>query len=434
MFCKLQQDEAVRKNRLDQYIRSFEREVNRVPQNIKLIQEFLQSIIYFKSQDFIRIEQKDLPDKNQDRSINPFLKSNPSSITGQTQDFSELSTQNSQELRKKPLENFNNQVLVEEKQVEEPRIPLNNQGNFVRTSVYQKNSTNEINLYKRPGPSDHSQPKNFQKPLEKNLSFIGQDPKSQKILKTSDFIEETTVNQDIRLKDQKNLHVEDTRKCFKCYDDGVTYECSHKLCRGCLKKEYFRISKGSFMGRMRCTECNIEIDVNKYIGAQIKKQKIESIEKLKRQFLIDATASYFECPMCKEQILVSESITLSCDHRFCEPCTKDYLTEKIKSNNIKKIVCPKCSKGIDNDVIKVNVDKTTFDIYCTLQNIGYHSQDDDMHIKECYKCGQFLEIPKKSTNFMCPGCKIEYCTQCNSIHEEKSCKDFQKKQSTKGRF
>ncbi|OMJ74526.1 hypothetical protein SteCoe_26528 [Stentor coeruleus] len=429
MFCKWKIDEAARKNRLEQYIRLFEKEVNRIPQNNLLIQDLFQSINYFKSQDLIQIEPDNLSDKSPDHSMNPLLKNNPSPFVAQRQDFSEPRYRNTQELQNKPFENFNRRFPNEQKRVQESKPSLNNQSNYTGASIYQKSPIIQIEPYKKAGIPDYSQPKNFQQILEKNPSISRQDITKtleknpsisrQDITKTSSFIGENS--QDTRPKDQRIS----SKKCSKCNADGITDECAHKLCRGCLKKEYFRISKGSFMGRMKCTECDIEIDVNKHIGVQIKKERIESIERLKRQFLLDATSSHFECQICNEQILVNESITLPCDHRFCEPCTKDFFTEKIKSNRLKEIKCPNCLKDIDYDVIRANVDKITFDLYCTLQTREYRPKDPNVYLKECYKCGQFAEIPRNLTIFTCPGCKNEYCPQCNYNHRGKSCKEYQ---------
>ena len=221
-------------------------------------------------------------------------------------------------------------------------------------------------------------------------------------------------------------HPASSNYCTSCRNiPGVTKECPHTLCAPCLQESFKKVSNGSFLGRMRCQTCTCVIPTDKYLDKKLLyTYQAKAVDDLQSKFAVDATEPHVSCQICQEDVLVSDSITLECDHRFCADCIKDFITQELKSCNLKGLGCPDCSKKITYDEIKANVDKDTFELYLVLTTRGYKPDDMTCYLKECFICGAFYEIPKNLKLFECLNCKRSYCPQCNNNHPGVSCAEY----------
>lgn len=176
---------------------------------------------------------------------------------------------------------------------------------------------------------------------------------------------------------------------------------------------------------MRCEICEKFIKIEDYINPEeFTKERLQSLENLTNQFNTDIFSAHFVCTICSESVLVSESITLSCIHRYCISCFKDFITDIIKENRLKELKCPTCQGDITYDEIRANVDKTVFELYTVLTTRNYKPDNPNYFLKECFICASFYEIPRNLEVFTCPNCKSKYCPNCNSNHPRQTCAEF----------
>ena len=176
---------------------------------------------------------------------------------------------------------------------------------------------------------------------------------------------------------------------------------------------------------MRCEICEKFIKIEDYINPEeFTKERLQSLENLTNQFNTDIFSAHFVCTICSESVLVSESITLSCIHRYCISCFKDFITDIIKENRLKELKCPTCQGDITYDEIRANVDKTVFELYTVLTTRNYKPDNPNYFLKECFICASFFEIPRNLEVFTCPNCKSKYCPNCNSNHPRQTCAEF----------
>ena len=62
--------------------------------------------------------------------------------------------------------------------------------------------------------------------------------------------------------------------------------------------------------------------------------------------------SSFNCPICDSKCPISDSITLTCDHKFCEECLSYYILSSINQNQF-YLNCPEngCEKEIEISIL-----------------------------------------------------------------------------------
>jgi len=70
-----------------------------------------------------------------------------------------------------------------------------------------------------------------------------------------------------------------------------------------------------------------------------------------------------ECQVCFE--VVTEKITIPCNHIICKLCWEDYLKEKINTRNVSKLKCPAydCSELIPMSIIKTIISEELYQKY-----------------------------------------------------------------------
>ncbi|KAG0188443.1 hypothetical protein DFQ28_004823 [Apophysomyces sp. BC1034] len=104
----------------------------------------------------------------------------------------------------------------------------------------------------------------------------------------------------------------------------------------------------------------------------------------------------FMCIICCNDDPEMETVSVSCNHRFCRDCYQRYLTQKIcEEGDIRRIECPQdhCTLVVDAKTVNLLVDNKTNSKYQTLLN-GTYVDDND-----------FLR--------WCPAPDCEYAIECH---------------------
>jgi hypothetical protein len=341
------------------------------------------------------------------------------------------------DLKKKKLEEYLNllSIFVGEKISDDPLL----QDLLISINYWKEVSKIEVTIQKKDDSVekrlDHWEFQRSSTQLNKRsptqvsnqLNKISPSKRGNKQNKNSEIFEEDkSPNINESLRSNSKLILISQERCINCrMKKGITEECDHTLCENCLKDLFRQISKNSFLGRFKCKICVKEIKVNKYLKSDdLEKPRLSAIEQLRWKINQDVVSAYFTCRICQEESLVSESITLECNDRYCSSCFKAYLTSTIKSSNLKDLVCPSCQCEIKYDEIRANVDSTTFELYLVQTTRTHRPDDKNFYLKECAICNGFFEIPITSKIFKCPSCKNQYCPQCNNNHPSQTCAEY----------
>mmetsp|Transcript_5312 Transcript_5312/g.9741 ORF Transcript_5312/g.9741 Transcript_5312/m.9741 type:complete len:329 (+) Transcript_5312:3117-4103(+) len=136
----------------------------------------------------------------------------------------------------------------------------------------------------------------------------------------------------------------------------------------------------------------------------------------------------FTCEVCTDEHLVEQSITLSCDHRFCNDCITGHLENLIEDGKVQssQVKCPNagCSTVITYNEAKSLLSSDTFERLDKLMASRFEFDDQTERIEQCPNKSclfQFL-IDKNVTSYQCPQCKTDYCSLCrNRAHGSSKC-------------
>jgi hypothetical protein len=132
------------------------------------------------------------------------------------------------------------------------------------------------------------------------------------------------------------------------------------------------------------------------------------------------TTPMFECSLCLAKSKVEDSITLECDHRFCESCIKDYISHLVMSDNVDstKLVCPsdRCGQEISDTLLHALLSQDVFDklVEFRLSRL----------FDSCLSgCGYFADNDDRERFFNCEKCRAVYCRDCKErTNEQHRCR------------
>jgi hypothetical protein len=141
------------------------------------------------------------------------------------------------------------------------------------------------------------------------------------------------------------------------------------------------------------------------------------------------TRPMFECSICLVKSKVEDSITLDCEHRFCEGCIKDYISHLVRSDNVDstKLVCPsdRCSQEISDTILHALLSQDVFDklVEFRLRRL----------FDSCPSgCGYIADNDDRERLFNCEKCRAVYCRDCKErTTEQHRCK-VKNPEETKG--
>jgi hypothetical protein len=200
------------------------------------------------------------------------------------------------------------------------------------------------------------------------------------------------------------------RLCSEPAFEGLTCNCT--ICRNCLLVHIRESVLNSPLDEVFCQFCK----------ELVQKSAIYDIFSSKSAFISfqenSLLAPRFECPICIRSVLVEGSITLDCEHRYCEACFASYVNNLFSQAavDIQKIPCPECPTEISYHEIKAAIgscilEKNEIKLMRTLIPINPNEA-----LKICYKCNYGEFIDKTAKWFTCTNCKLGYCPKCNKRH------------------
>lgn len=143
----------------------------------------------------------------------------------------------------------------------------------------------------------------------------------------------------------------------------------------------------------------------------------------------------FECKICYCDAEPGEGVTIkSCRHNFCKDC----LTEYVKSSDDIEIKCPfngeegNCDKILSEREMRGFLPAEVFDKHLLKSLTLYETTSKTFH---CLKadCTGFVEADKNVRGFMCQVCSEVNCIQCEAIHTNKTCIEYEEIVNPDGR-
>jgi hypothetical protein len=120
----------------------------------------------------------------------------------------------------------------------------------------------------------------------------------------------------------------------------------------------------------------------------------------------------FVCSLCLVELKVEDGITLDCDHRFCESCIKDYISELVKSDRVdpSKLVCPShmCKQEISDTILQAHLSEHEFD-----KLVKFRLRRFKVFVEYPSGCGYMAEADDDRERFFnCHNCRAVYCKDC----------------------
>lgn len=147
----------------------------------------------------------------------------------------------------------------------------------------------------------------------------------------------------------------------------------------------------------------------------------------------------FNCQICMMDHMVSDGITLECDHRFCLECMKAYTTNLVESAQVneKNLKCPNCVQPLTLYEIEDIVGPELYEKYEKFLLRGFRlGEDSKEFIFYCPKadCEFFCISDADLEEVECGKCFFVCCPKCcKGPHKGISCEEFKKQEADAGR-
>lgn len=154
----------------------------------------------------------------------------------------------------------------------------------------------------------------------------------------------------------------------------------------------------------------------------LKAAGVSSVSDLKHRILLARDVGKdFMCDICCDDDPDTETIGISCGHRFCRNCYTHYLTQKIKEEGeSRRIQCPSsdCSVIVDEKTVELLVTPEVYAKYRELLNRTFVDDNDFLRWCPAPDCEYAIEcnIPSTSLTSVVPTveckCTCRFCFGC----------------------
>jgi hypothetical protein len=149
----------------------------------------------------------------------------------------------------------------------------------------------------------------------------------------------------------------------------------------------------------------------------------------------------FKCEICFNEFVVSDGITLECDHRFCMECMEMYTKNLIQAAQVNEasLKCPNCTQPLTLYEIEDIVGPELYEKYQKFLLRGFKLSDEDnpnSFIFNCpgADCEFFCIIEKDLEEIECPKCFVVSCPKCKAeAHKGMSCEEAKKNKEMNGK-
>jgi uncharacterized CHY-type Zn-finger protein len=211
--------------------------------------------------------------------------------------------------------------------------------------------------------------------------------------------------------------------CHYCYNYALSgLSCACNICTSCLLAHIKESVLSNPLSPIKCKICEADVIPTELIY-KVFTSKAAFVNFQENSIL----APRFECPICMVPTLVEGSVTIDCEHRFCEKCFKAYLEQLFNAGvDASSINCPDCSVIIPNDIIRafVNAEILEENEKRLLSRLVPLNNKEMLII--CHVCQNGMFVKKKIREFKCPACKNKYCPKCRMQHRQNFCPEERK--------
>lgn len=235
--------------------------------------------------------------------------------------------------------------------------------------------------------------------------------------------------------DLDDLPVTDTfekQKSFQVIDEKKILSESEKLISGVM--EFLGIpNKAIAACLLRSQKWNRQALIDKYLDNPDKVCKEAGISSMDLETPIEDPQTINECLVCLEEYKNADSFALSCGHRYCRSCWKQYLEIAIQDGVeciTKKCMWPKCICVVHEEAYKKIVSPTLYEIYNKFLFRSF--VDDNPKVKWCPSPGCTncvrCERQNRKEAVEC-SCGFSFCFQCGDYdtgnHMPATCEDVE---------
>jgi ariadne-1 len=161
------------------------------------------------------------------------------------------------------------------------------------------------------------------------------------------------------------------------------------------------------------------------------KSKDKGASKDKSASQVDAAS---DCPICYETLTAANSYALSCQHRYCVTCWKQYLSTALQSARSAigtRCPFPKCGALVHDEAFRLHLGKPEYERYEMFVRRAF--VDTNPKAKWCPAAGCTravrVESVMRRSAVQCGGCGLRFCFRCCDAdlgdHSPATCADVE---------
>ena len=138
--------------------------------------------------------------------------------------------------------------------------------------------------------------------------------------------------------------------------------------------------------------------------------------------LPSADESWYKCPVCFDDFLLSEMYTVPCnrEHRFCHDDIKRHISSELSRKSIPS--CPLCLNTHHTfsaaDIRQLFGSGPELDRFSSISASSFFANSPNFFPCPTPDCAQYIALPSRSHQCIirCPSCAVDFCSRCRERH------------------